>query len=224
MKGSSESRIPSTLSEAVQHKLNLYALAASAAGVGILATAQPAEARIIYTKTHRVISPNTHYDLDLNHDGVTDFTLSAFYSTQKFGSDSISIYGGLLAIIPVNNGVWGYFLSGGKWGGNFASALHAGTKVQAGKKFRSHDAALIRSTSFASRGFYEGGQWFHVKNRYLGLRFKISGQTHYGWARLNVKEVDNHKFTGLLTGYAYETIRGKGIIAGKTKGLDVITV
>jgi hypothetical protein len=27
-----------------------------------------------------------------------------------------------------------------------------------------------------------------------------------------------------LTGYAYETISGKGIIAGKTKGPDVTTV
>jgi hypothetical protein len=61
-----------------------------------------------------------------------------------------------------------------------------------------------------------------VKNRYLGLKFKIKGRFHFGWARLAVKTT--HKpFTAILTGYAYETVPGKGIIAGKTKGPDVTT-
>jgi hypothetical protein len=45
------SRKPSTLSESLQRHLNAYALAASAAGVGMSALAQPAEAKIVYTKT-----------------------------------------------------------------------------------------------------------------------------------------------------------------------------
>jgi hypothetical protein len=45
------SRAPSKLSDSVHHQLNMYALAASAAGVGILALAQTAEAKIIYTPT-----------------------------------------------------------------------------------------------------------------------------------------------------------------------------
>ena len=62
-----------------------------------------------------------------------------------------------------------------------------------------------------------------VKRRYLGVRFKISGQTHYGWARLNVRFTIEHEVPiGRLTGYAYETIPNKPIITGKTKGLDVI--
>jgi hypothetical protein len=58
-----------------------------------------------------------------------------------------------------------------------------------------------------------------VKNRYLGLKFFVKGKVHYGWARLNVSA----GFCGLggtLTGYAYETIPGKAIIAGQTKGPD----
>ena len=43
------------------------------------------------------------------------------------------------------------------------------------------------------------------------------------WARLTVKTTQ-HNFTAILTGYAYETIPGKGIVAGKTKGPDVTTV
>ena len=55
----------------------MYALAATAAGVGLLALAQLAEAKIIYTKTHHVIDDhNRYYYLDLNHDGKADFLLN----------------------------------------------------------------------------------------------------------------------------------------------------
>ena len=63
------------------------------------------------------------------------------------------------------------------------------------------------------------GQWYNVTNRYLGMKFKIHGKTHYGWARLNVF-FHGFTLTGTITGYAYETIANKGIIAGKTKGED----
>ena len=45
MTRSSRPRRAANLSDSVQHKLNMYALAASAAGVGALALAQPAEAQ-----------------------------------------------------------------------------------------------------------------------------------------------------------------------------------
>jgi len=41
-------RTPSNLSQLTHKRLNIYALAASAAGVGMLALAQPADANIVY--------------------------------------------------------------------------------------------------------------------------------------------------------------------------------
>ena len=67
------------------------------------------------------------------------------------------------------------------------------------------------------------GSWVNVKDRYLGQKFKIHQRTHYGWARLDV-EAGRNTITATLTGYAYETIPNKPIVAGKTKGKDVITV
>jgi hypothetical protein len=65
------------------------------------------------------------------------------------------------------------------------------------------------------------GRWVNVSDRYLGLKFKINGKFHYGWARLNVKVLRGQfKITATLTGFAYETIPGKAIIAGATKGPD----
>jgi hypothetical protein len=61
-----------------------------------------------------------------------------------------------------------------------------------------------------SLGPWAGG----VKNRFLGLQFMIKGKKHFGWARLSASTAP---YQVILTGYAYETIANKPIIAGKTK-------
>jgi hypothetical protein len=62
------------LSRSVHHRLNAYCLAATAAGVGLLALAVPAGARIVYTPANMKIPPGS-VPLDLNHDGVVDFSV-----------------------------------------------------------------------------------------------------------------------------------------------------
>lgn len=50
------------------------------------------------------------------------------------------------------------------------------------------------------------------------MKFKINGETHYGWAVLNVKAgVYGHepKIKATLLGYAYETVAGQGLRAGE---------
>ena len=48
----------------------MYALAASVAGAGALAISQPANAKIVYTPAHVVISAGRNVLFDLNHDGL----------------------------------------------------------------------------------------------------------------------------------------------------------
>ncbi len=64
-----------------------YATAASAVGVALLATAPPAEAAVIYTKTRASIGSGelNRYHLDLNHDGIGDFSIG-FCSCQPYGT------------------------------------------------------------------------------------------------------------------------------------------
>jgi hypothetical protein len=61
-------RVPLQLSESLHKRLNMYALAASAAGVSLLALPQ-AEAKVIYTPANIKINPYHWYYLDINHDG-----------------------------------------------------------------------------------------------------------------------------------------------------------
>ena len=74
MKRSSGPRKTANLSESTNRQLNKYALAAGAAGVGLLALVPPTEAKIIYTPAHIHIKVNGGLvELDLNHDGINDF-------------------------------------------------------------------------------------------------------------------------------------------------------
>src|SRR5579872_433211 len=63
-----------------------YAMTASAVGVAVLAAASPAEAKIVYTQKRVTISHiGAPYQLDLNNDGIADFTIG-FCSCQPYGT------------------------------------------------------------------------------------------------------------------------------------------
>jgi hypothetical protein len=82
-------RTPSRLSESLDKSLLSYAVAAGAAGVGVLALAPAAHAKIIYTPANVTIVPNQAMGLDLNHDGIRDFFFFFSFSYYVFGALSI---------------------------------------------------------------------------------------------------------------------------------------
>jgi hypothetical protein len=208
-------RTPSRLSDSVLHQLSMYALAASAAGVGMLALAQTAEGKIVYTPAHHVILRGSHFALDLNHDGITDFYINhrSGCTSDGFCSDGLYVIGG---------GSGGNYAEGLRKLFNFAYALKSQQRVDSTKPFMGF--AMYYRFHAQGTGGHCSGSWADVKNRYLGLRFIIKGETHFGWARLNVACNLGSKKIGLLTGYAYETIPNKGIIAGRTHGKDDLSV
>lgn len=209
-------RLRKTLSERFQRQLNSYALASTAAGVGALALTIPTEGKVVYKPVHRVVrggDPGVTY-LDLNHDGIADFK---FQNWAVYSSD---VQLATLSILPAGtNGIRGYGGSG-IFSFRWASALPAGTQIG-----RKDEFFIEKSDDVMLRGPFSWGQWMNVKNRYLGFRFSVKGKTHYGWARLNVEyNPKTIMLKALLTGYAYETVPNSAIIAGKTKGPDVVTV
>lgn len=66
------------LSRSLRGQLSTYALAASAASVGVLALCPPSEAQIVYTPAHETIVSGGKMLIDLNNDGVADLTLREF--------------------------------------------------------------------------------------------------------------------------------------------------
>jgi hypothetical protein len=187
------------LSDSLHKQLNAYALAASAAGAGLLALVQPAEAKIIYTPVHHVVGRNARYKVDLNHDKIGDLALVNTYGCNRdYCDDALS------AIAFAGNGVEGRY--------SVAYALQPGAQIGPKQPF----SGKIMAQSSSSFGTF--GQWLNISNGYLGVKFNIKGKAHYGWLRLSVQVLGHAKMVTTLTGYAYETIPNKAIIAGKTHG------
>lgn len=219
----SPSRLSTSLNGRLDQKLLTYAAAASAAGVGMMALAQPSQAEIVYTAANQTIATNSTFALDLNGDGITDFVLSntsRFY-TGRFDhrkGGSFPTGGGSQRLHrldvfpqPANRVIVDPAY--------YASDLRAGRKVGPLDKWDPTRAWMEICTS-GSRSLFDSGPWRDVKARYLGFSFSIDGQVHFGWARLNVARLNNNScgITAVLTGYAYETIAGKPIEAGETSG------
>jgi hypothetical protein len=188
-------------------------LAASAAGVGVLALAHPAAGRIIYTPTNVAINDSSHY-LVLNAEGVPNFLLSNMF---WFGS---SASGAAIWVEAANAKTFIETSASNRFQG--AAALYGGDKIPAKSHgFKAGGYMLDFWNEWGGRpqggeGYY--GKWRNAENRFLGLKFQIQGKTHYGWARISI--TNNHSCTAMLTGYAYETVPGKSIIAGKTDQAD----
>jgi hypothetical protein len=212
MKRSSRSaRTPANLSESMHRQLSAYALAASAAGIGILASPHATEAKIVYTPAHIHVTGG-FLPLDLNHDGVVDFNINTHKYNGFFWELWVSSEGGnQICRTPTSHPP-----------GGFAAALPAGVRLGAKRKWKAGSATMLGwGYSSTSKGTSHSGAWFDVRRRYLGLKFLIHGHFHYGWARMNVQGTPQG-IDAVLTGYAYETIPNTPIITGKTKGPDEI--
>ncbi|HWY53355.1 MAG TPA: hypothetical protein VNZ03_02770 [Terriglobales bacterium] len=225
LNGSRRSRTVVRLGARLEKALVAYAAAAVAAGVGLLALAPCAEAKIVFTPAHIDIPVNGSILLDLNHDGIADF--SFLNDEWRYDEGEFEF---LLGVKPKNpsNAVWGRgtFSSSFPFGfkGRFAAALRARVTVLPSKSyFRDSANGLLAEDGGWAYSSTSRGQWLYTRGRYLGLKFVISGENHYGWVRLTVG-IDplGTGIQAAVTGYAYETIPNKPIITGKTKGPDVI--
>ena len=163
-----------------------------------------------------------NYALDLNHDKIVDFLLSHRLSYAQSGNTLLFSSKVFVPSYTRAKRLNRVALTTSK---ERALAFRAGDKI-------GPSAFFWVSGSLASAAGTVGkppnrylGEWGNdgkgLKNRYLGFRFAIKNKVHYGWARVSVS---GYPFAATLTGYAYETIRNRPIIAGKTKGRDVITV
>jgi hypothetical protein len=194
-----------------------YAAAASAAGVSVLALVEPSPAEVVFTPTHKAITADHVLPLDLNNDGIPDFMFrDPFLSApipQTCGGSSCFRYSGNLQVRGRrSNQVEGV----NPFGLRMAKALPANSQVGPSAPFLSAGGTALMRSCLDSNDTYGGrGYWINSRNQFLGLKFMIDGQTHYGWARLSTGVDKICKLKALLTGYAYETEPDTPILTGK---------
>jgi len=183
-----------------------YAAAAGAAGVGLLAVAQPAEAKIIYTPANIAIPENGGLiQFDINNDGIPDFGFYRASGTCEHGAGAHRLEGCSFAsfeIIPAQASNEVAVLQ------NCAAELPAGITIGPNRNLRSNTQAMWWWGG-DSTGTHQGCPWHNNKGGFLGLKFVVSGEVHYAWARVSLNG------GATLTGYAYETVPNKPIHTGK---------
>jgi hypothetical protein len=189
--------------------------AAAAGTVGVLALAPSAEAKVVYTPTYAKLGPS--FTLDLNHDGTMDAVFAGRAScVSGFSRSSHCDSSSQIGASVVGNEL-SFF--------GRVSGLRTGAQIGPNNQFIPYGNLVALSwqrsgTQYRSvkwlGSFANGGRG--VRDRYVGIRFKIGGQIHYGWLRLSVSIPDASalKHTTILTGYAYETEPNQPIVAGAT--------
>ena len=168
-----------------------YALGA----LGVAALTPSSSASIVYTKVNVTISEGV-IPIDLDQDGKTDFKLHNYWAGTSSSVQVITIKGNtsdsVAAVIGHKKTIF-----------EEASPVPLNYSIGSGvsKQF----------VNLKSNHAYIGGG---ITNQFLGLRFSINGQTHYGWARITTKGHGFQFATIQLTGFAYETTPNTAILAG----------
>ena len=196
------SRNQKPLSESLHRRLSLYALAAGGVGMALV---RSAEAQIVYTPAHEIIGCNGTMLIDFDHDGATDLTIREIpwsLSGSLFPGNSLQ------AKPAAGGGI--IYSSQPQWAKEMRHGSEIGSSGPLGRKVEE----VYQATDY---GVYYGGAWTNTTQGYLGIRFHIGRETHYGWVRLEVFSRYKKKcIEALLSGYAYEAQADKPIRAGDT--------
>jgi hypothetical protein len=226
-----KNRTTPSLSAGFEKNLSAYALAAGSAGVALLACVQPAEAKVVFTKTDITVPINGGViQFDINGDGQVDFGLSAFgggttctITQGRFKHDGQRHplgcpFDDQLKVVPAQpaNEVW---QAGSSYGVKCAADVPRGVLIGFRRPFGS-GAMVMYGDAGTSQGF-QFCPWRNGTSRpFLGVKFSdTTGAVHYGWIRVTVNFV-----SATINGYAYETVPNKPIIAGATTGASNASV
>ena len=150
----------------------------------------------------------TSAGLDLDNDGNFDFVI--------IGSSAPAV-----GIRAYNTSVSGNSFVGTAPLYTYPFALDNGNVISSGLTtwFGGTDVGTLNYVS--CYGGAGSSSWCGVTDKYLGLRFLIGENTHYGWARLDVS-ASGDSFT--LKDYAYNTVADAPINAGQTLSTEDVAL
>lgn len=205
------------MSNSLQSKLKKYSILA---GSAIAATTTKAD--IVYTDINDVTFSNNgqFYDLDLNNDGTPDFKLditkinniisSYYYSSYSFYIVGVKYNAVALQPLNTNEAVVS--------GGLYIDVLNQNTPINQAANWNANQNNLGYFLSYYYSNYWSNsnsatsnGPWNNTQNKYIGLKLKVSGNTYYGWVRLDVANLYDN-FT--VKDYAFQDAPNIPIKAG----------
>jgi hypothetical protein len=211
--GKRRSRSTARLGRHLEKNLLAYA---AAAGAGLLSASLPAEAEIIYTPCNtpmalaKVNEGPALTSLDLTNNGNANFGFVMSATKHYTYSGTTAGFKYFLKVVP---GAGNAVVQGGR--ASLASAVPAGVRVGPQEKFGTGDQYLMIKSY--NNGYRNSGTWQQVEYAYVGLRFLIDGQVHYGWARIKFPFAGGFGIPyPSIYGYAYESTPNQPIVTGQT--------
>jgi len=169
-----------------------------------MAVAPKANAQIVYTDVDPdEVLAGTSFDIDFDGDGIVDAQLS-----QSGISTSGFVIGVAYLNIPAGNAAIGSNGSATATNTAYPSVLASGAAIAPGDSHFNEQTAQVLGAGINGLPYF--GQWDNQAG-YVGIRFDIGGETHYGWVELAVS-AGSQSVT--VKSYAYETIPDMAINAG----------
>lgn len=192
-----------TTKKEFKSKLFQYGVMTSA----LLASASEVSGQVIYTDIpDETLNSGDFLAIDINQDATGDYTFSAsdmfslstlFTANSSYAADYLILNSNSFAGVPSYS--FGYP----------PSNLNFGDTISANLNFISEKAGDLNNDSC----YFPGSQFCDGNDGYVGLRFKIGTQNHYGWVRIQVS-TDGSIIT--VKDFAYNTTPDEGIEAGQT--------
>lgn len=187
-----------TTKKSITRRVAEYGAAASILGIGADASGQ-----IVYTD----INPDeggagVMYVLDMDNDTSPEMIFVQYN------------YLGLLDLLYAQQNTNVSVIGNGDSSSGYPNVLDLGDVISsANSNWNSGMYQLFNANNCAGfYGYFTGGQWCSATDKYIGLKFMIGSDTHYGWARLDVTSSSSW----LIKDYAYNSTPDAPIEAGQT--------
>ena len=208
----------SKLPPRIDRQLHGYAVAASAASVALLACSLPADARVICKKSSESLLGTRTIPFNPANGQFPPFNLAQTFF--RASTTSGYVYGNRAFFIPNTQAANDLLASDGLPAALAKDAV-IGSKGRFGKG-NSYGLLFAYGKLFGGTVNHHQGNFPLTKVGYLGFKFSISGEAHYGWARMRV-DVKKPQTTTNLLGFGYETIAGKAVHAGACSTVEEST-
>jgi hypothetical protein len=200
----------------LDRKLMAYAAAAAAAGV---ARVESADAAIIHTPGPLPFGVDNTVDINFDQDSTTQRDFAIGHERDTAGNTQTD----RILLKEDDNAAnnEGYVIVNN----DFPAALPLNTMIGPesvyGQQFLNHGSDQLADEDFDNDNALDTPILtnFAIDNlggntQYVGVRFRVNdtGEDHFGWIGVDITNADD--LTGVVTGYAYETEAGVGILAG----------
>ena len=177
----------------------------------------PPGSTIIYTDVNpdSAISGNSAYNLDLNNDGIYDFTINTVFDIAgcgtRCGTSTINVSNVTIANGSNNGIVY-------KLADYLVSPLDSQTVIDSSSQWSyiTNRALTIYLLGTRNCGTCStsGGLWYGNVDKYMGLKLIKGLNTYYGGVRLNENTILR---TLTIKDYAYNSSPNQSILAGQTR-------